>query len=254
MGRVCSQRCRRSQQQFRQARATLPFVHAPRVAFRSARVCGSGLGAAAFGGRRHRPAAVDRISADAARHPAAARRAGAHRARRRPRSGARRLRADDAGRTRCHRAAGRRAYTRRWTIRRCSSASACCISRRPATAKRRAGWAAPHWRRDSCCRRTRPSAPNWRACAVLAAARPHGSARRTLQRRIDPAIEPFDTAGLLDASRRDWYPVLADDLLASAAKFAATREEVLALLERTGMLATHDTRTDQRTASRSSPD
>ena len=76
------------------------------------------------------------------------------------------------------------------------------------------------------------------ACAVLAAERPHGSARRTLQRRIDSAIEPFDTAGLLDASRRDWYPVRADDLLASAAKFAATREEVLALLERTGMLAT----------------
>jgi hypothetical protein len=31
--------------------------------------------------------------------------------------------------------------------------------------------------------------------------------------------------------------VRADDLLASAAKFAATREEILALLERTGMLA-----------------
>ena len=80
--------------------------------------------------------------------------------------------------------------------------------------------------------------PELAACASLAAARPEGLARRALERRIDAAIEPFDTAGLLDTSRRDWYPVRADDLLASAAKFDATREEVLALLERTGMLAT----------------
>jgi FADH2 O2-dependent halogenase len=75
------------------------------------------------------------------------------------------------------------------------------------------------------------------ACASLAAARPDGAARRALERRIDAAIEPFDAAGLLDAGRRDWYPVRAEDLLASAAKFNATREEVLGLLERTGMLA-----------------
>jgi FADH2 O2-dependent halogenase len=79
--------------------------------------------------------------------------------------------------------------------------------------------------------------PELAACASLAAVRPGGSARRALERRIDAAIEPFDAAGLLDARRRDWYPVLADDLLASAAKFDATREDVLALLERTGMLA-----------------
>jgi FADH2 O2-dependent halogenase len=79
--------------------------------------------------------------------------------------------------------------------------------------------------------------PELAACASLAAARPSGSDRRALERRIDSAIEPFDAAGLLDAARRDWYPVRADDLLASAAKFDTTREEVLALLERTGMLA-----------------
>ena len=79
------------------------------------------------------------------------------------------------------------------------------------------------------------------ACASLAAARPGGSARRALEHRIDSAIEPFDAAGLLDAGRRDWYPVRADDLLASAGKFNATREEVLVLLERTGMLATPPT-------------
>jgi FADH2 O2-dependent halogenase len=79
--------------------------------------------------------------------------------------------------------------------------------------------------------------PELAACASLAAARPDGSARRALERRIDAAIEPFDAAGLLDAGRRDWYPVRADDLLASAAKFDATREEVFTLLERAGMLA-----------------
>ena len=39
-----------------------------------------------------------------------------------------------------------------------------------------------------------------------------GSAGRRTARaraRIDRAIEPFDTAGLLDRGRRDWYPVLA---------------------------------------------
>jgi FADH2 O2-dependent halogenase len=79
--------------------------------------------------------------------------------------------------------------------------------------------------------------PELAACASLAAGRPDGSERRALEHRIDSAIEPFDAAGLLDGGRRDWYPVLADDLLGAAAKFDATREEVLALLERTGMLA-----------------
>ena len=39
-GTGCSRRCRRSRDQFRDARAVLPFVHAPRLAFRSARVAG----------------------------------------------------------------------------------------------------------------------------------------------------------------------------------------------------------------------
>jgi FADH2 O2-dependent halogenase len=74
-------------------------------------------------------------------------------------------------------------------------------------------------------------------CSSLAAARPSGAARLALESRIERAIEPFDTAGLLDSARRHWYPVLAADLLSSAAKFQATEDEVLALLERTGMLA-----------------
>ena len=45
-----------------------------------------------------------------------------------------------------------------------------------------------------------------RACAALAAAHPRGPEREALSGRIDRAIEPFDTAGLLDGSRRGWYP------------------------------------------------
>jgi FADH2 O2-dependent halogenase len=73
-----------------------------------------------------------------------------------------------------------------------------------------------------------------RACAALAAAGPEGEARTTLFGRIDHAIEPFDTAGLLDRSRRDWYPVLASDLVASAPKLEASAEDVNRLLARCG--------------------
>ena len=53
------------------------WIHAPRLAFRSAQVVRPDMGAAAVGGRRHRSAALDRLSADAARHRPPARRAGA---------------------------------------------------------------------------------------------------------------------------------------------------------------------------------
>jgi FADH2 O2-dependent halogenase len=78
--------------------------------------------------------------------------------------------------------------------------------------------------------------PELAACASAAVAAPRGSARSTLEARIDRAIEPFDTAGLLDRGRRDWYPVVATDLLASAGKLGATREEIHRMLERTGMV------------------
>ena len=78
--------------------------------------------------------------------------------------------------------------------------------------------------------------PEVAACAGAATAAPRGSARRALEERIDRAIEPFDTAGLLDRGRRDWYPVLAGDLVASAAKLDATPAEILGLLERSGMV------------------
>jgi len=79
-------------------------------------------------------------------------------------------------------------------------------------------------------------APELAACASLAAAAPRGAARHALEERIDRAIEPFDTAGLLDRERRDWYPVVAGDLLASAGKLGATQADILRLLERSGMV------------------
>jgi FADH2 O2-dependent halogenase len=79
--------------------------------------------------------------------------------------------------------------------------------------------------------------PELAACATLAAACPHGDKRQALEERIDRAIEPFDIAGLRDRGRRDWYPVLASDLLAAGAKLEATPGELRQLLERSGFVA-----------------
>lgn len=76
--------------------------------------------------------------------------------------------------------------------------------------------------------------PELRDCAALATARPQGLERAALLSRVDRAIEPFDTAGLLDSSRRSWYPVLAEDLVMGAPKLDATADEIHRLLERCG--------------------
>nr|WP_269430952.1 tryptophan 7-halogenase [Silvibacterium bohemicum] len=55
-----------------------------------------------------------------------------------------------------------------------------------------------------------------------------------LARDIVRAIEPINVAGLGDRSRRNWYPVDAEDLLHSAHKLGATREDILQLLHRCG--------------------
>lgn len=52
--------------------------------------------------------------------------------------------------------------------------------------------------------------------------------------RIDRAIAPFDVAGLLDRTRRDWYPVRAADLLAARERLGASAGELHGLLERCG--------------------
>jgi hypothetical protein len=63
---------------------------------------------------------------------------------------------------------------------------------------------------------------------------PQGSRRDALLARIDRAIRPFDIAGLLDGSRREWFPVLAEDLLRNRSKLDATVDEIHKLLTRTG--------------------
>jgi tetracycline 7-halogenase / FADH2 O2-dependent halogenase len=76
--------------------------------------------------------------------------------------------------------------------------------------------------------------PRFRSLVERGIAVPKGAARARLLADIDTAIEPFDTAGLLDRSRRDWYRVLADDLISSAPKLDATVVEIEALLVRSG--------------------
>ena len=60
--------------------------------------------------------------------------------------------------------------------------------------------------------------------------------RDELLAAVRQATEPFDVIGLWDASRRNWFPVLAEDLLAGAHKLGATRAEIRDLLRRSGAL------------------
>jgi tetracycline 7-halogenase / FADH2 O2-dependent halogenase len=79
--------------------------------------------------------------------------------------------------------------------------------------------------------------PASRAIAEIAMRTPTGRARAVLVDRIDHTIEPFDLAGLGDDARRDWFPVLADDLIAGRQKLGATRAEIDSLLARCGFAA-----------------
>jgi FADH2 O2-dependent halogenase len=76
--------------------------------------------------------------------------------------------------------------------------------------------------------------PALRASCEQALAAPRDRARDELFMRIDRAIAPFDIAGLLDRSRADWYPVLAEDVTANAWKLQASASEIEALLARCG--------------------
>jgi FADH2 O2-dependent halogenase len=76
--------------------------------------------------------------------------------------------------------------------------------------------------------------PDLHTCCAIALASPQGRAREELIKMIDAAIEPFDVAGLGDRSRRDWYPSLADDLLTSATKLDVAPANIQLMLERCG--------------------
>ena len=120
-GTDCWRRCRRCASSSAPRAPTLPFVHAPRVAFRCREVVGDEVGAAAVGRRRHRSAALDRLPADAARPRAAARafskrpRPEPSARRRSPRTRARRKRSSTSPNSSSRRS------TRAWPTRRSSS-------------------------------------------------------------------------------------------------------------------------------------
>jgi len=65
---------------------------------------------------------------------------------------------------------------------------------------------------------------------------PDVNVRRAAAKSVRAAIESFDVVGLNDETRRNWYPVEAQDLFDNAHKLGATREEMEEMLERTGAL------------------
>jgi len=60
------------------------------------------------------------------------------------------------------------------------------------------------------------------------------AARTSLLKDISNVIEPFNIAGLNDPARRNWYPVLADDLLQNHAKLGASEDQIADVLVRCG--------------------
>jgi FADH2 O2-dependent halogenase len=58
-----------------------------------------------------------------------------------------------------------------------------------------------------------------------------------LIRAVGEAIEPLNVAGLADPSRRNWYPTLAEDLLMAAPKLGVTPDQIKALLHECGFFA-----------------
>lgn len=75
------------------------------------------------------------------------------------------------------------------------------------------------------------------ACRNLLERAHHLSTQQESDRFIEDvlqAIGPIDVAGLCNRQRRNWYPVDADDLINSAHKVDATREDVIWLLQSCG--------------------
>ncbi len=81
--------------------------------------------------------------------------------------------------------------------------------------------------------------PASRACiqSALRSQRQGGlspAAKTRLIKRIYRTIAPCDVAGLSDRARRNWYPVNASDLLSATDKLGATKKELNGLLARCG--------------------
>ncbi len=78
------------------------------------------------------------------------------------------------------------------------------------------------------------------ACRELFAWATRGIAANEMDvfiRKVRKTIEPFDVAGLAKENRQHCYPVDANDVLDSAGKVGASREEITAMLARSGFYA-----------------
>jgi FADH2 O2-dependent halogenase len=56
-----------------------------------------------------------------------------------------------------------------------------------------------------------------------------------LGKKIRQSIEPFDVAGFTDQSRHPWYPAMASDLFRQAPKVGASEDEIRMMLKRCGL-------------------
>ena len=73
--------------------------------------------------------------------------------------------------------------------------------------------------------------------------------QESLIRRANVAIRPIDVAGLSDPTRRNWFPVDARDLVRGAAKLQSNPAEVREMLERAGILPAPKPRDEPRLSS-----
>jgi FADH2 O2-dependent halogenase len=58
-----------------------------------------------------------------------------------------------------------------------------------------------------------------------------------LTKEVLALIEPFNVGGFGDPARHNWYPVRAEDLLHARSKLVASREEITAMLDKSGFWA-----------------
>jgi len=62
------------------------------------------------------------------------------------------------------------------------------------------------------------------------------SKREEVLGRVSEVVEPFNVAGLADSAKRNWYPVILDDLFSAAPKLGATELEIREMLLREQLL------------------
>jgi len=78
--------------------------------------------------------------------------------------------------------------------------------------------------------------PASRACFQRAAKQVQGHERTALLRDLATVIKPINVGGLANPARRNWYPARAEDLLEAAPKLGVSRTEIQALLARCGFV------------------